>query len=125
MRKIEKKAVQGFRPSSCNVETAFLTSLSPYPAVHHSLDGFKLFLLQLRYIFTQNFQQIVRVRLQLLVLLVADVDSGLPPGARGRRFDVVVLLVVRGRALLDLLSLDGAFLSVPRIHPVVGGGEKV
>lgn len=106
----------------------FLTSFPSCPAVHDSLECFKLVLLELGDVFAQNFHQVVRVRLQLLVLLVADVDGGLAPRAPGRHLLVVAALVLRGRAVLGLfLFLAAAFLAISIAHPVVrreAGEEK-
>lgn len=93
----------------------FPTSLPSYPAVHDSLHRLKLVFLQLRHVFTQNLHQVVRVGLQLLVLLVADVDGGLPPGTGGRH--LALTLVLRGRALRGFFLLAAALLPVAEIHP--------
>lgn len=103
----------------------FPTSLPSYPAVHDSLECLKLVLLKLRDVLAQDLHQVVRVRLQLLVLLVADVDGGLAPRTSGRHLLVVAALVLRRRAVLGLLLfLAAAFLAVSIVHPVVREGDK-
>lgn len=77
----EESEREGFCASDTALHSGLPTSFPSYPAVHDSLHRFKLVFLELWHIFTQNLHQVVRVCLQLLVLLVADVDGGLPPGA--------------------------------------------